>query len=252
MANVYIIRNILNSKRYVGFTTLTVSERFKCHCDGRGGAVRLTRAIKKHGPMNFVIEQSIPLSTQEAAQDLERFLIESLDTIKKGYNLAEGGTGGNTTRGWSEVRRSEFARKMSNVTKGHKRWSADARKKLSASIKEAFSRRTNDQKKKQYDGIAESNRTFQSQLSKNPQEELQFRCDFIRTRKWMSLTNEEILQHFQVVRDLLDQKVAYREIARRVGLDRHVIKAIEIGSHWSSRHLPSNENSGASDPLVAA
>ena len=63
MAYIYCITNIINSKRYIGKTTLTVQERFKQHCKDsqkeRCDKRPLYDAMNKYGIENFIVEYII-------------------------------------------------------------------------------------------------------------------------------------------------------------------------------------------------
>lgn len=93
--SIYIIRNNINDKVYVGQTTRTVEERFKNHlkpsvCKQRG-TYKLYNAINKYGKENFyveMLESNIPVNELD---DKEIYYIEYFDSCDNGYNTTYGG-----------------------------------------------------------------------------------------------------------------------------------------------------------------
>lgn len=102
---VYLIRNVVNGKGYVGFTLkalhIRLSEHiFDANVGSRGANGRiyaLQAAIRKYGPKNFTIEQLSFARGLREAQELERHYIDELGTYasgrgpRKGYNMSRGG-----------------------------------------------------------------------------------------------------------------------------------------------------------------
>jgi len=87
---IYCITNKLNSKRYVGLTTRSVTERFKEHeiADSYIG-----RAIRKYGIENFSIMILDDAENREELVKAEIYWINELNTFDDGYNLTTGGDG---------------------------------------------------------------------------------------------------------------------------------------------------------------
>lgn len=90
---VYIHRNLINGKVYIG-QTCNLSERWRCNGKNYFSSIKFYNAIKKYGWNNFSHEVLYDNLNQEAADILEKELIEKYDSIKNGYNLKEGGTRG--------------------------------------------------------------------------------------------------------------------------------------------------------------
>lgn len=96
-SNIYIIKNKVNNKLYVGQTT-NVEKRWKEHkyhgIHDENTSIYLYNAMKKYGIDNFtieVIEKDIPL---DQINDKETYWIKKLNTLKpNGYNLTLGGEG---------------------------------------------------------------------------------------------------------------------------------------------------------------
>lgn len=120
VACVYILRNIVNNKLYVGQSVDTAERRFQSHKStlkrlqesgekrGRNWS-RLYCAMDKYGLSSFVIDKEIPCSL-EKMDDLEKELIAEFKTIKIGYNVCEGGSGGNV-----KFRTDDFKQKCQKV-----------------------------------------------------------------------------------------------------------------------------------------
>lgn len=82
---VYIIKNDINEKVYIGSTVNTLAFRFRQHCNGIGS--ELDRDIKKYGKEHFSIELlSEGISNIEKVDDIENYYIDLFDSIKSGYN----------------------------------------------------------------------------------------------------------------------------------------------------------------------
>lgn len=94
---VYLITNLVNSKRYVGITTGSVDARFKEHCcwtpSHRQKKSAIHEAIVKYGVDNFKVEQIDQAESMEELYKKEQFWIETLGTFQKEYNLTKGGVG---------------------------------------------------------------------------------------------------------------------------------------------------------------
>jgi group I intron endonuclease len=91
MRFIYLAKNLLNGKCYVG-QTKNFNERVKGHLKeadtGKGYAFHA--AIRKHGKENFIFEV-IEECDDEAANERERVWIDRFDSFKRGYNLTSGG-----------------------------------------------------------------------------------------------------------------------------------------------------------------
>jgi group I intron endonuclease len=90
MYTVYLITNILDNKKYIGYTSKTLQVRFEWHCT-RKNCRKLRNAIDKHGRNNFKIENLCQVDSIEQALEVEAEHIKAMDLIKIGYNLCEGG-----------------------------------------------------------------------------------------------------------------------------------------------------------------
>jgi group I intron endonuclease len=86
---IYKTTNILNGKYYVG-KDINNSKNYL------GSGVLLKRAIKKYGKENFTKEILEHCETLDILNEREKFWIKELNSIILGYNLTDGGTGGDT------------------------------------------------------------------------------------------------------------------------------------------------------------
>jgi group I intron endonuclease len=103
---VYVIRNKVNGKGYVGITIKSLDRRMDEHITAalldqrrskNGRLHPLYAAFRKYGPDKFTIEQLARAYGLSEAQDLEEQFIEELHTYasgggsRMGYNLTRGG-----------------------------------------------------------------------------------------------------------------------------------------------------------------
>lgn len=90
--SIYKITNKVNGKVYIGQTVNKLEKRFREHCFVGSGCKKLSRAIKKYGKNNFIIEQIDLAHSKNEADDKEIYYIKKYNSIKDGYNILEGGT----------------------------------------------------------------------------------------------------------------------------------------------------------------
>lgn len=89
---VYKTTNLINGKFYVGKHTRDDPTYL-------GSGVILHRAIRKYGLENFKRETLCECESEEELDEKERYWIEKLEARIKGYNIGQGGSGGdNLTR----------------------------------------------------------------------------------------------------------------------------------------------------------
>lgn len=94
---VYRVTNTINGKKYIGITIKSIAHRWRQHINGAGKANYVfARAIKKHGPKNFSVEEVARASSIEDLYELEKQFIQlekTHVTLGKGYNTTLGGGG---------------------------------------------------------------------------------------------------------------------------------------------------------------
>ena len=97
MGHIYLIRNLVNGKGYVGQTTNTVIRRWKRHKSDakRGHHCAIHSAIRKYGAGSFIIKE-VARCEDSLLNKLERLFIKFYGTYAPtghGYNETEGGEG---------------------------------------------------------------------------------------------------------------------------------------------------------------
>ena len=93
----YLLRNQLNGKVYIGQTIQTLERRWYEHrIDSLTGTKHLYRAIRKAGVENFVCVELGTAQSQEELDAMEIQAIRNFDSTSRefGYNLRPGGSGG--------------------------------------------------------------------------------------------------------------------------------------------------------------
>ena len=140
---VYIHKNKINGKKYVGQTCQEPEKRWK---NGKGyhNNIYFTRAIKKYGWDNFEQEIVKDSLSKEEADILEKSLIKELNTLNpNGYNAKDGGSNGRpsdiTKMKLSEshkgyVMSEETKKKIGESSKGRKH-SKETKRKISEANK---------------------------------------------------------------------------------------------------------------------
>jgi group I intron endonuclease len=92
---IYVIKNTVNNKVYVGQTWCVPIKRFSLHLrDKSGSCLKLFRALNKYDRKNFNMIPLVYCERQDEADVLESFFIKLYNSIANGYNIREGGSGG--------------------------------------------------------------------------------------------------------------------------------------------------------------
>ena len=86
---IYKTVNVLNGKFYIG-------QDSKNNPEYLGSGTLLKRAIEKYGKENFIKEIVEVCSTKTELNEREKYWIKETKAQEIGYNIAEGGNGGNT------------------------------------------------------------------------------------------------------------------------------------------------------------
>lgn len=91
MCSIYIIKNSINNKVYVGQTWRSIKRRFQIHLQSStySHCIKFRRAVKKYGVDKFSIELLTFCHSQKMADYYETFFIRKFNSIKNGYNILE-------------------------------------------------------------------------------------------------------------------------------------------------------------------
>jgi group I intron endonuclease len=117
MGFIYLIENIINNKKYIGQTVVSVEKRFKQHCKKSSKKKSLiTNSILKYGKENFKVTKL--LETDELDL-MEIHFIEQLKTLSpNGYNLKDGGASGSPSEETRQkMRLQKLGKKASEESK---------------------------------------------------------------------------------------------------------------------------------------
>ena len=89
---IYIIKNNINNKVYIGQTTTSIDRRWKEHLrHAKPNAKQvISKAMNKHGRSNFYIEK-IAECDLSIVDDLEIYYIKKYNSTSNGYNVSMGG-----------------------------------------------------------------------------------------------------------------------------------------------------------------
>lgn len=112
---IYKTTNLINNKIYIGQTMRQNSD------DYLGSGTIIKRAIKKYGSENFKKEIIQTCESKEELDIQEKFWINELNSIRpNGYNICDGGQGGDVRLYMSDDEFKIFCEKISNACKGLK------------------------------------------------------------------------------------------------------------------------------------
>lgn len=109
---IYKTTNLVNGKIYIGKDSKNDPEYL-------GSGLYLINAIKKYGKENFFKEILETCNSEIDLNEREKYWISIYNSKDRsvGYNLAEGGSGGNTRSGFTESELNEYKVKMSESIK---------------------------------------------------------------------------------------------------------------------------------------
>jgi group I intron endonuclease len=121
---IYKITNLINNKIYIGKSKYN-NEKYL------GSGIALENAKKKYGIHNFNKEIIEEVDCEKKLNLLEKFWIHKLKSYDKkiGYNIAEGGNGGNTRAGFTDDELEEYYNKLSYGVKNSDKYLKAVEKK---------------------------------------------------------------------------------------------------------------------------
>ena len=92
---IYLIKNMVNSKVYIGQTIKKLNQRMHGHIADakRNRSTKLARAIRKYGENNFISGELITCNSSDELNKMELYFIEKYNSLddKYGYNIRIGG-----------------------------------------------------------------------------------------------------------------------------------------------------------------
>jgi len=93
---VYLVKNVIDGKVYVGQTRKSAHERWRQHvrCK-KADCPKLHNAIGKYGPEKFTVEEFCYCFDKESLDKSEIDAILAFDSINSGYNIQAGGNSSN-------------------------------------------------------------------------------------------------------------------------------------------------------------
>lgn len=117
MYYIYKITNTINNKIYIG-QTVGIKRRFNNHKNNKKSVISM--AINKYGINNFTFEIIDKAETVKESDTLEIKYINQFNTISpNGYNIANGGRGGNKFKGKTkeelDIIKNKIATKMKEI-----------------------------------------------------------------------------------------------------------------------------------------
>lgn len=113
---IYMTTNLINGMRYIGKHYGKINDSYL------GSGTKLKKDIEKFGKQNFKKEILYISQTEEENCKKEIEFIETFNAVKNPlfYNIHVGGTGGNTTAGYSEEEKRKLSQKLSKLQQGEK------------------------------------------------------------------------------------------------------------------------------------
>lgn len=144
---VYLARNTINGKCYVGQTGKPLSTRIGEHFNRP--ITPFDKAIRKYGKVGFEFSILCECSTREELNEQEKYWIAQIQCKSpKGYNLNDGGNGSNPSEETIQKMRlmnkgrirSEESKQKNREAHLGKKASDETRKKQSESLKARFAR----------------------------------------------------------------------------------------------------------------
>ena len=122
MYRIYKIINKKNKKIYIGQTNKSPEDRLNEHIMNaeNGKMFYLSKAIRKYGKENFIIETIDYALNKNDINEKEIYWIKELKANNRlyGYNMTVGGEGGNTYLCKTEAEMKEIKQKISKKNKG--------------------------------------------------------------------------------------------------------------------------------------
>jgi group I intron endonuclease len=92
---IYLIKNMINNKVYIGQTITSLNNRRNGHIadSRRGKNTKISRALKKYGENNFIFGELVSCNNSDELNEMELYFINIYKSTEDdyGYNLRIGG-----------------------------------------------------------------------------------------------------------------------------------------------------------------
>ena len=140
---IYKITNIINNKIYIGQVyNKSVQDRFVRHIKDANPHSRsiVDKAIAKYGKDNFIVEQIDEAASLEELNQKEKYWIKYYNSTNRniGYNLTDGGDGGNTYKYKTVKEMNNIKNKISIANSGKNNGQSKQIKALNVNTKECI------------------------------------------------------------------------------------------------------------------
>ena len=102
MVDIYKHTCIITGKSYIGYSKHGITKRWKAHVVNAlkyNAKTHFHNAIRKYLPESFTHEILYQTNSTIEAQSVEKFYISWYNSLSNGYNMTNGGDGGNTNGG---------------------------------------------------------------------------------------------------------------------------------------------------------
>jgi len=115
---IYKITNKINNKKYIGYTGIGLNNRIHKHyTNAQSGMVsHLYNALRKYGMNNFKFETIDNSDSFDEIKEKEKYWIKYYNTNKNGYNMTNGGDGGNIIGTLSPQKYKDYIIKLKKRT----------------------------------------------------------------------------------------------------------------------------------------
>lgn len=137
---IYMAKNKINNKIYIGQTIKSLNSRFKSHLRGK---TYFDNSLRKYGINNFEINIIDSASTIQELNQKEEFWIKKYNSIvPNGYNILYGGK---NSKGHHRSESTKYKLRIANLGKKHTKLSKE---KMSVALKELWKNENYKQKMK--------------------------------------------------------------------------------------------------------
>jgi len=201
---IYKAQNLKNRKIYIGKSDKTLNERKQRHYKNvrRGGKTNFYNALRKYDKQDF--EWSIIEETFDNMR--ETYWIKHYDSFKNGYNMTEGGTGGDTIS-----MKSTEEKKRQGAKKGNTPWnkgiSYTEQQKIDWGYYDRLPRRTFTEKQKREHSVSIKN-------SNKYQEGLKKRKHGM-SKPVVEILEGKVINGWETIKDLANELGLYNGKVRR-------------------------------------